>query len=58
MVRFHGRSSWRYHYELGEVKELATSLVKSTRGYVFFNNSKMTADALKFCKLLGDRKHE
>lgn len=34
-------------YELGELKELATSLVKSKRGYVFFNNSKMTEDALK-----------
>lgn len=56
--RLHGRSGWRYQYELGELKELATSLIKSTRGYVFFNNSKMTEDALRFCKLLGDRKHE
>ena len=52
--RLHGRSGWRYEYELGELKELATSLVNSKRGYVFFNNSKMTADALKFCKLLDD----
>jgi uncharacterized protein YecE (DUF72 family) len=55
--RLHGRGGWRYQYELGELKELATSLVKSKRGYVFFNNSKMTEDALKFCKLLGDRKN-
>lgn len=55
--RLHGRSGWRYQYELGELKELATSLVKFERGYVFFNNSKMTEDALKFCKLLGDQKH-
>ena len=53
--RLHGRSGWRYQYELGELKELAASLVKSKRGYVFFNNSKMTEDALKFCKLLGDQ---
>ncbi len=51
------RSGWRYQYELGELKELAT-LVKSRRGYVFFNNSKMTEDALNFCKLLGDREHQ
>src|SRR5215213_8209656 len=52
--RLHGRSGWRYQYELGELKELATSLVKCERGYVFFNNSKMPEDALKFCKLLDD----
>lgn len=52
--RLHGRGGWRYQYELGELKELA-SLVKSEGGgYVFFNNSKMTEDALKFCKLLDD----
>ena len=56
--RLHGRSGWRYQYELGELKELAASLVKSRRGYVFFNNSKMTEDALKFCKVLGNWKHE
>ena len=52
--RLHGRSGWRYQYELGELKELTTSLVKSKRGYVFFNNSKMTEDALRLCKLLDD----
>jgi uncharacterized protein YecE (DUF72 family) len=52
--RLHGRSGWRYQYELDELKELAISLVKSERGYVFFNNSKMTEDALKFCNLLDD----
>jgi len=56
--RLHGRSGWRYQYELGELKELATSLVASRRGYVFFNNSKMTEDALQFCKVLGDWKPE
>jgi uncharacterized protein YecE (DUF72 family) len=52
--RLHGRSGWRYQYELGELNELATSLVKTKGGYVFFNNSKMTEDALRLCKLLGD----
>src|ERR1044072_307826 len=52
--RLHGRGGWRYEYDLGELKELATSLVKAERGYVFFNNSKMTGDALKFCRLLDD----
>jgi uncharacterized protein YecE (DUF72 family) len=52
--RLHGRSGWRYQYELGELNELATSLVRTKGGYVFFNNSKMTEDALRFCKLLGD----
>ena len=55
--RLHGRNGWRYQYELAELKELATSLVRSKRGYVFFNNSKMIEDAAKFCKLLGEQKH-
>ena len=53
--RLHGRSSWRYQYELGELKELATSVVECERSYVFFNNSKMTDDALIFCKVVSDR---
>ena len=56
--RLHGRSGWRYQYELSELKELATSLAELKRGYVFFNNSKMTEDALRFCKLLSNGKHE
>ena len=52
--RLHGRNGWRYQYELAELSELATSIAKSKRGYVFFNNSKMTEDALKFCQVLGD----
>ena len=55
--RLHGRGGWRYQYELGELTELATAL-KSKPGYVFFNNSKMTEDALRFCKVLNDHKHE
>ena len=52
--RLHGATGWRYQYDLGELKELATALFECERGYVFFNNSKMTEDALKFCMVLGD----
>jgi uncharacterized protein YecE (DUF72 family) len=51
--RLHGRSGWRYQYEINELEELAATVKKQKAGYVFFNNSKMTEDALKFCKLLG-----
>ena len=53
--RLHGRGGWRYQYEAAELKELAALLDKSRSGYVFFNNSKMTEDALRFCKLLDDQ---
>ncbi len=69
--RLHGRTGWRYEYEAGELRELATMLVprKSTRrrnrfgsqsvnpmaSYVFFNNVRMTQDALRFRSILdGD----
>lgn len=51
--RLHGRGGWRYQYEDGELEELARILGKRAKGYVFFNNYKMTEDALKFCKLLA-----
>jgi len=54
--RLHGRTGWRYQYETAELEELAASLAKRNAGYIFFNNSKMTEDALRFCKLLTDRK--
>lgn len=50
--RLHGRGGWRYQYETGELEELAASLPKKET-YVFFNNSKMTEDALKFCQLVA-----
>ena len=53
--RLHGRNGWRYQYEDGELEELALALPKRKGSYVFFNNSKMTEDALRFCKLLGAR---
>lgn len=54
--RLHGKTGWRYQYETGELEELADSIVKRKPAYVFFNNSKMTEDALKFCKVLSDQK--
>lgn len=50
--RLHGRNGWRYQYEDGELEELALALPKRKESYVFFNNYKMTEDALRFCKLL------
>lgn len=52
--RLHGRNGWRYQYETGELQELAAALPGNV-GYVFFNNNKMTEDALKFCRVLSDR---
>jgi uncharacterized protein YecE (DUF72 family) len=52
--RLHGRNGWRYQYEIGELEELAASLPKRKACYVFFNNSKMTEDALRFCELLKE----
>lgn len=51
--RLHGRHGWRYQYQAGELEELAAALPKQRGCYVFFNNSKMTEDALRFCRLLG-----
>lgn len=51
--RLHGRNGWRYQYEDGELEELASTLPNRTRCYVFFNNYKMTEDALRFCKALN-----
>lgn len=52
--RLHGRQGWRYQYESGELEELAADLPKR-EGYVFFNNSQMTEDAMKFCQALSNR---
>lgn len=53
--RLHGRTGWRYEYDIAELEELAASIAKRKAAYVFFNNRKMTGDALKFCKALTDR---
>ena len=52
--RLHGRNGWRYQYESGELEELADTVLKRD-AYVFFNNSKRTDDALRFCRILHDR---
>lgn len=49
--RLHGRSGWRYQYDANELEELAAIVNKQKSSYVFFNNSKMTEDALRFCSL-------
>lgn len=48
--RLHGRTGWRYQYEPYELGELADLILRKS-GYVFFNNSSMTEDALRFCDL-------
>jgi len=52
--RLHGRSSWRYQYEVNELEELASDVSRNTTSYVFFNNRTMTEDALKFCRILAE----
>lgn len=50
--RLHGRNGWRYEYEESELRELAAMLPRNSAGnntpYVFFNNARMTQDAVKF----------
>ena len=50
--RLHGRGGWRYEYEDSELEELVLALPKRRVCYVFFNNYKMTLDALRFCRFL------
>ena len=51
--RLHGRTGWRYEYEADELEELAAMLsaTKET-AYVFFNNIRMTEDAVKFQEIV------
>ncbi|HWN08607.1 MAG TPA: DUF72 domain-containing protein [Pyrinomonadaceae bacterium] len=62
--RLHGRSGWRYEYDEEELCELAAILIRQATEprlvgvsnsltnivapYVFFNNARMTTDALRF----------
>jgi uncharacterized protein YecE (DUF72 family) len=50
--RLHGRKGWRYIYEDAELEELATMLPKGKAAYVFFNNIRMTEDAMRFQEIL------
>lgn len=51
--RLHGRDGWRYKYETSELEELAAMLPQKDFGYVFFNNSAMTEDALRFSEMIA-----
>lgn len=51
--RLHGRSGWRYEYETEELEELAAMMPKNKISYVFFNNIRMTEDALKFQEIIN-----
>ena len=46
--------TWTVNFKDAELEELARALPKRKESYVFFNNYKMTEDALRFCKLLSD----
>ncbi len=65
--RLHGRGGWRYEYHEEEMRELAAmipatkSAVSLPKGsvevqgsYVFFNNVRMTQDALRFREILAE----
>lgn len=56
--RLHGRNGWRYKYEEGELRELVGMLPangRSKKSYVFFNNVRMTEDAVKFQEIWRSR---
>lgn len=63
--RLHGKGGWRYEYDEAELRELAGILRgdgkrlkrKAVAPYVFFNNVRMTADALRFREILEDISH-
>jgi len=52
--RLHGRNGWRYEYEESELEELTDLLPKNKTSYVFFNNIRMTEDALKFQNIIKE----
>lgn len=52
--RLHGRNGWRYEYEADELAELASMVSKNKNSYVFFNNIRMTEDALKFQEIIKE----
>ena len=52
--RLHGRTGWKYEYEETELRELAAMMPKHQSSYVFFNNVRMTADALRFQEIIKE----
>jgi len=52
--RLHGRGGWRYEYETDELEDLAAILPKNKLSYIFFNNIRMTEDAVKFQEIIRE----
>jgi len=56
--RLHGKGGWRYEYEQSELVELAAMLpnrvAKTGAPYVFFNNARMTQDAVRFQSIVEE----
>ena len=65
--RLHGRGGWRYEYDDEEMRELAAKIparksdapvlpesAEDQPSYVFFNNVRMTQDALRFREILAE----
>ncbi len=52
--RLHGRGGWRYEYEAEELEELAEMMPKDKTSYIFFNNIRMTEDAVKFQEIIKE----
>jgi uncharacterized protein YecE (DUF72 family) len=55
--RLHGKQGWRYEYGEEELRELALMLPSSAEvkpAYVFFNNIRMTEDALRFREMVDE----
>ena len=66
--RLHGRNGWRYEYDEEELRELNAILAKTRSGpervaggftenpgpYIFFNNARMTQDALRFQSIIDE----
>ena len=50
--RLHGRGGWRYEYEADELEDLAAMMPENKPSYIFFNNIRMTEDAIKFQEIV------
>lgn len=51
--RLHGINGWRYKYSDEELEDLAGILPKNKPSFVFFNNSEMFKDAVRFREMIG-----
>lgn len=50
--RLHGLTGWRYKYSDDELNDLAEIVPNNKLAYVFFNNSEMFKDAVRFREIL------